>query len=173
MLIATTERLQLRTLASTDACVYLRIMTDPMFIRYVGDRGIHTEEQARIALEEGAIAMQRDHGHALYLVQLKDGTPIGMCGLLKRPALDDPDLGYGFLPEFRGHGYAREAAAAVLRYAEQTLGLTRVVAITAPDHALSIALLLEQGFAFERTVKLTPGAHDSNLYLRVAAPPAR
>jgi RimJ/RimL family protein N-acetyltransferase len=168
MLNTATERLLIRTLETADAPLYLRILNDPMFMRYVGDRGIRTEEQARVALEEGAIAMQREHGHALYLVQRKDGTALGMCGLLKRAALADVDLGYGFLPEFRGQGYAREAAAAVLQYAEQTLGLTRVAALTAPDHTLSIALLREFGFVYEGTVQLASGAPHSNLYLRLA-----
>ena len=55
--------------------------------------------------------------YGLYLTSLKeDGTPIGICGLIKRETLEDVDIGFAFLPAFWGRGYAFEAAAAVLAH---------------------------------------------------------
>jgi RimJ/RimL family protein N-acetyltransferase len=102
------------------------------------------------------MAMQAALGHSLCLVQLKaDGTPIGMCGLIKRDALPEVDLGYAFLPQFGGQGYATEAAAAVLEYA-RTLGIRRVLAITSPGNAASNAVLRKIGMRFQEVVHLTP-----------------
>jgi RimJ/RimL family protein N-acetyltransferase len=72
-----------------------------------------------------------------------EGTLIGMCGLLKREHLDAPDLGYAFLPEAWGRGYAFEAARAVMEEAKRD----RVLALVSPGNAASIRLLEKLGFA--------------------------
>ena len=50
-----------------------------------------------------------------------DDTPIGMCGVLKRDNLPDPDIGFSFLPAYWSQGYALEAATAVMRHARNVL----------------------------------------------------
>lgn len=162
--ILDTERLALRTIAPDDAPFYLALVNDPAFIVYIGDRGIRTLDAAREAIANGPMAMQAALGHSLYLVERKDdGAPIGMCGLIKRDTLDDVDIGYAFLPQYRGHGYAREAAAAVCALAP-TLGIRRLLAITSPDNAGSIALLLKLGLRFQRLAHLTPDDPGTNVY---------
>jgi RimJ/RimL family protein N-acetyltransferase len=164
MEIATTARLRLRTITLGDAAFYLELVTDPAFVEHIGDRGIRSVEQARRALAVGPMAMQQVHGHSIYLVELKDsGRPIGMSGLIKRDILEDVDIGYAFLPEWRGCGYAFEAGAAVLAYAP-TIGLTRVLAITSPDNAASNRLLRKLGLRFCYFTHLTPDGAGSNLY---------
>jgi RimJ/RimL family protein N-acetyltransferase len=156
MHILDTGRLRLRTLRPEDAPFYLEVVNVPAFIEYIGDRGIRTPEAARRAITDGPMAMQAALGHSLCLVQLKaDGTPIGMCGLIKRDALPEVDLGYAFLPQFGGQGYATEAAAAVLAYA-RSLGIRRVLAITSPGNAASNAVLRKIGMRFQEVVHLTP-----------------
>ncbi|MFL6711032.1 MAG: GNAT family N-acetyltransferase, partial [Massilia sp.] len=141
MYITDTARLRLRTLALEDAPFYLAVLNTPEFIRWIGDRQIRTEAQARDALAVGPLTMQSVRGFSLYLVERKaDGVPIGICGLIKREALADVDIGYAFLPEFTGQGYATEAAAGVLDHA-MALGLRRVVAITTPGNDASDAVL--------------------------------
>jgi RimJ/RimL family protein N-acetyltransferase len=165
MEIAVTPRLRLRTVTLEDAPFYLELVTDPAFIAHIGDRGIRSVEEARRALAAGPMAMQQARGHSLYLVELKDsGRPIGMCGLIKRDTLTDVDIGYAFLPAFRGRGYAFEAGAAVLAYAP-TIGLTRVAAITSPDNAASNGLLRKLGLRFCYFTHLGPDGGGSNLYL--------
>jgi RimJ/RimL family protein N-acetyltransferase len=165
MEIASTARLRIRTITLEDAPFYLELVSDPAFIANIGDRGIRSIEAARHALTTGPLAMQEARGHSIYLVELKDsGRPIGMSGLIKRDALDDVDLGYAFLPEWRGRGYAFEAGAAVLAYAP-TLGLQRVVAITSPDNAASNGLLRKLGFRFSHFTRLLPDGVGSNLYM--------
>ncbi len=164
MEILETERLRLRTLALDDAPFYLEVVNDPAFIEYIGDRGIRTLDAARTAIAEGPMAMQAALGHSLCLVELKqDGGPIGMCGLIKRETLPEVDIGYAFLPQFGGKGYATEAAAAVLAYAP-SLGIRRVLAITSPGNAGSNAVLKKIGMRFKELVRLTPEDTGTLLY---------
>jgi RimJ/RimL family protein N-acetyltransferase len=165
MKILETERLHLRTVAAGDAPFYLELVNDPAFIEHIGDRGIRTLDEARRAIAEGPAAMQEERGHALYVVELKEqGVAIGMCGLIKRDTLEDIDIGYAFLPAWRGRGYAFESAKAVLAYAP-SLGLTRVVAITSPDNIASNQLLQKLGLRFQCFTHLTPEGPGSNLYM--------
>lgn len=169
MHILATERLNLRTVEPGDAAFYLALVNDPAFVEHIGDRGIHTLEDAEEALVLGPIAMQELRGHSLYVVELKDGgepdrhVPIGMCGLIKRESLDGVDIGYAFLPQYRGQGYACEAGKAVLAYAP-SLGIRRVLAITSPNNIASNYLLRKMGMRFERFVHLVPEDAGTNLY---------
>ena len=92
-------------------------------------------------------------GLGLYLTQLKDDkTPVGICGLINRESLDDIDVGYAFLAEFRGKGYATEAGQAIVEYAKTVVGLNRVVAVALPDNYASIKVLEKLGLRFEKTI---------------------
>jgi len=163
--ILRTARLRLRLVTEDDAPFYLKLVNDPAFIAHIGDRQLRVVEAARRALRDGPIAMQARYGHSLYLVeQREDGAAVGLSGLVKRETLDDVDIGYAFLPEYRGCGYAVEAAQAVLRHAQE-LGIRRLAAITSPGNAASIALLLKLGLRFERCASLAPGQPPVNLYL--------
>jgi RimJ/RimL family protein N-acetyltransferase len=162
--ILATARLTLRTVAPGDAAFYLALVNDPAFVEHIGDRGIRTLDEARDALLAGPIAMQEERGHSLYVVELAgEGTPIGMSGLIKRTTLDHVDIGYAFLPAYRGQGYAYEAGTAVLAHAPG-LGLRRVLAITSPNNIASNYLLRKLGLRFERFVRLAPDDAGSNLY---------
>jgi RimJ/RimL family protein N-acetyltransferase len=162
--ILATDRLRLRTATLDDAAFYCELVNDPDFIEHIGDRGIRTLEDARQSMLDGPIAMQLERGHSLYVVELKsDGTPIGMCGLIKRTTLDGIDIGYAFLSAWRRQGYALEAGLGVLAYAP-TLGLRRVLAITSPNNIASNRLLLKMGMQFEHFMHLTPDDAGTNLY---------
>ena len=117
----------------------MRLVNDPDWIRYIGDRGVRTEDDARAYLERGPIAMYARQGFGLWRVARRDDDePVGMCGLIKRDTLPDVDIGFAFLPAYRGLGYAAEAAAATLALASTRYGLTRVVAIASPDNDRSL-----------------------------------
>jgi RimJ/RimL family protein N-acetyltransferase len=163
--ILDTERLALRPMTESDAAFYLELVNDPAWKRYIGDRGLTTVEQAKESLIKGAIAMQANLGFSLYLAELKDsGTPIGICGLIKRDTLPEIDIGFAFLPAFRGRGYALEAASGVMAYARDKLKLKRLLAIASPDNADSISLLNKIGLKFERKLVLTEGGAETSLF---------
>lgn len=162
--ILATPRLRLRTAVPEDHGFYLALVNDPAFIEHIGDRGIRTLEEARQSLIDGPIAMQALRGHSLYVVELlESGAPIGMCGLIKRDTLDGVDIGYAYLPGYRGQGYAYEAGLAVLNHA-RTLGLARVLAIVSPANIASNRLLLKMGMRFEEFLHLTSDGPGTNLY---------
>lgn len=157
MTVVETPRLRLREMQAGDAPFILRLLNDDAFLRYIGDRGVRNEDDARRYIAEGPVASYARHGFGLYVVERRaDGVALGICGLLRREALTDPDLGFALLREHRRAGYAREAAAATLAHAREALGLARVVAIVAPANARSAALLESLGFVFERPVRITP-----------------
>ena len=165
-----TDRLVLRPLVPGDAAFILRLINDPDWHRFISDRGVRTEDGARKYLVEGPIAMYARTGMGLLAVELKDGTPLGICGLIKRDTLPDVDIGFGFLPEARGRGYAYEAARASMEHGWRDLGLRRIVAITSPDNTRSAALLERLGLAVERVGPL-PGETRQTVFWAIDAPP--
>jgi RimJ/RimL family protein N-acetyltransferase len=162
--IAETARLRLRTATLEDKVFFYALVNDPAFIEHIGDKGVRTLEDACEALRTGPIAMQEERGHSLWVVELRDSaTPIGMCGLIKRETLAGIDIGYAYLPAWRGHGYAYEAAQAVLAYAP-TLGIRTLLAITSPNNMASNGLLRKLGMRFVKFMHLVPEDAGSNLY---------
>jgi RimJ/RimL family protein N-acetyltransferase len=150
-----TNRLSLRRLSVEDEAFILELVNDPLWLRFIGDRGLRTLEDARNYILKEPVAMYERAGFGLYLVEHKsDGLPLGICGLINRDALDDVDIGFAFLPEFRAQGYAYESASAVLAYGRSVLGLKRIVAITSPDNDRSVQLLEKLGFTFEKMIQL-------------------
>ena len=163
--IIRTERLTLRELAERDAAFILRLLNEPSFLEYVGDKGVRTLADARQYIREGPIASYKQHGFGLYIVQHSEGgCSIGMCGLLKRDTLDDPDIGFAFVPESWSQGFATESARAVLDRARSQHGLSRVVAITAPHNSASIQVLEKIGLRFEKTLSLSEGSPEIFLF---------
>lgn len=165
MQVVETERLTLRRLTVEDAEFILELVNDPSWVRFIGNRGVRTLEDARDYISKSMIAMYERLGFGLYLTELKGaGVPAGICGLIKRDSLEDVDIGFAFLPRFRGQGYAYEAAAAVMEYGRRTLGFGRIVAITSPDNDDSVRLLEKLGFKFEGMVKLSADGEEVKLF---------
>ena len=151
MTVLETERLILRELTLDDAPFILTLLNDPSFLRYINDKNVRDLEGARQYMLNGPIASYARNGFGLYLVELKDSAvPIGLCGLLKREELPDPDIGFAFLPDFWGKGFAFESANAVMNDARARLGFNRLLAIVMPDNEASIKLLEKLGMRFER-----------------------
>ena len=159
-----TDRLTFRQLTLADAPFIVELVNTPGWLRFIGERNIKTSEQAENYLENGPIASYAQNGFGLYGVELKsEKTLIGMCGLIKRETLPDPDIGFAFLPEFTGSGFAFEAADAVMSLATNTLKLLVVLAITLPENGPSRKLLEKIGLKFVRMTS-SPDKEDLMLY---------
>src|SRR5262245_49778732 len=160
-----TDRLNLRWLSIDDAEFILDLLNEPSFLRFIGDKGVRTLDDARDYILNGPVDMYNRFGFGLYLTELKDGgVPIGICGLIKRDNLEDVDIGFAFLPRFWAKGYAYESASAVMAYGKDILGLNRIVAITSPDNHASAKLLEKLGLQFERMVRLSENAEEVELF---------
>ncbi len=163
MNVLETARLLLREFVPADASFILQLLNEDGFVRFIGDKGVRSLRDARDYILQGPVASYAQHGFGLYLTSLRDGTPIGMSGLVKRDTLPDPDVGFAFLERYWSKGYAAESATAVLEYGHHRLGLERIVAITAPDNHGSMAVLNKIGLRFERKIILTDG-REVNLF---------
>ena len=165
MKILETERLILSQLTLDDAAFMLELMNEPEFIEFVADRGLRTEADAALYLAEKILPSYEKFGFGLWRVDLKDsGTPIGICGLLKRDALDDPDVGFSILKRFCRKGYAYEAAAATLNYGRTILGIPKICGITAPNNGISISLLKKLGLKLQQRIHVPGYGTESLLF---------
>jgi ribosomal-protein-alanine N-acetyltransferase len=160
-----TPRLVLRPFTLDDAAFILELVNEPAWLRFIGDKNVRGLEDARGYLRDGALRSYARFGFGLLCVTLRDsGEAIGMCGLLKRDSLPDPDVGFAFLDRFRGQGYAREALDAVVKLARARPGETRILAAASPDNERSLAVLESAGFRFERMGRLADDAPPVRIY---------
>ncbi len=165
MTVLDTPRLGLRRVELTDAPFFLRLVNEPDWRRYIRDLQVRTEADAAAHLQKSYLAAYARHGFGLYLVESRaSGEPLGICGLVQREHLPEPDLGFAFLAAARGQGYAREAAAAVLAGEPAMRGRDRVLAVTQPANAASIRLLERLGFRYQRPHDWGDGRPPVSLY---------
>jgi RimJ/RimL family protein N-acetyltransferase len=165
--VLSTDRLLLREFEPSDDAFLLRLLNEPSWLRFIGDRGVRTLEDARRYVENGPRASYARNGFGLWCVVPKEsGASVGMCGLVRRDTVPGVDLGFAFVPEAWGKGYARESADAVLAHARDVLGLPRVLAITSPDNDASIRVLERIGMRTEGTIRLPDEERDTLLFGR-------
>lgn len=155
-IVVQTERLILRKFTVDDAPFMLELLNTPTWQRFIGDRNVHSIEEAEQYLINGNIKNYSMYGFGFYLVAIKKtGDSIGMCGLVKRDSLEDVDIGFALLPQFIGKGYGFEAASATLEYAQNILQLNKIIAIVNPENTDSIKLIKKMGLQFEKMVQLS------------------
>ena len=152
--ILETERLLLRLFDVGDAAFMLKLVNDPDWLRYIGDRKVYTLESAEQYLLHGSLRSYETHGFGFYAVALRETNDlIGTCGFAQRDFLDTPDFGFAFLPEYTRKGYAFEIAEAALEYARTGLKIRSLSAITLPENIRSVHLLKKLGFQFDRILE--------------------
>ena len=163
-LVAQTQRLQLRGATLADAAFFVRLLNEPGWLRYIGDRGIRSQAAAETYIEQRVCAQYQAHGYGMYVVELRSsGLPIGICGLVKRDYLPEPDLGFALLAAYAGQGLAYEAAQAVMAHVVSAFGIERLCAIVSQDNHRSIRLLERLGFRHAGAVS-TPDGARAELY---------
>lgn len=166
-----TPRLVLRRFTLEDAPFVHEMVNDPAWIEHIGDRGVRTLDDARAYIQDRTLAMYDRVGFGMYVVTARgSGTAVGACGLVKRDSLEDVDIGFAFLPAWRGQGFATESASAVLEYGVRTLGLRRIVAIVSAANHRSIRVLERIGMRFERMITLPEENEEIPLYAYEAPP---
>jgi RimJ/RimL family protein N-acetyltransferase len=165
MIFAETERLILREIDPvTDAAFFLELLNSPGFIKYVGDRNVRTVEQAEQYLKDRSKKITDHPAGGAFIVYLKDGNvPIGNCGLFIRKELDAPDIGFSFLPQYEGKGYAYEACMPLMDRAKE-YNLKRVNGITVEYNHRSIRLLEKLGLKFEKRFFMEGDPEELMLY---------
>lgn len=153
LMLLQTPALIITNFTTGDAPFIVELLNTEGWITQIGDRGVRTISDAENYLLKGPMASYEKNGFGLMKVSLKDNTPIGMCGLIKRDSLESVDIGFALLPQYEGRGYAYEASSAIIKLAK-TLDITRVVAITLPTNQRSIKLLERLGLRYEKPIKI-------------------
>lgn len=165
MKVLRSPRLRLRKLTQKDGNFIVELLNDPDWFKYIGDHGVKDLQDAIEYIKNGPQTMYQKHNYGLLLVEsLEDKTSIGLCGLLKRPKLPHPDLGFAFIPAYRNKGFALEAAKLVLADAIERKVSEKVLAITSIDNQKSIQLLTKLGFNFKELINFSGRGDKSNLF---------
>ncbi|MFC6440005.1 GNAT family N-acetyltransferase [Bowmanella sp. JS7-9] len=165
MLHFTTERMQVRDVRDQDAAAIFRLFTDPVCIQFIGDKGFTCEADALAYIHSGPQASYAEYGFGLWaLVDKASDEVLGLAGLLQRPYLSYPDVGYALLPEWRGMGLASEAVGAVVDYAINRLQQPHLLAMIDRDNQASINVVTSLGFAFNGYLSVGQHIKRCNLY---------
>lgn len=160
-----TQRCILQKLTSGDAGFILELLNSPGWLTYIGDRQVRTKAAALKYIDQGPNASFREHGFGLFLVREKTtGLSMGLCGLIKRPELPVPDLGFAFLPAFQGKGFATEAAESILYWARSHFDIQTIAGITTTQNKASMRVLEKLGFTWEKTIPWK-GEPDLNYFV--------
>lgn len=155
MIVITTERLVLREFEATDSEFIIKLLNTDGWLRYIGDRYVRDLKQGVEFIEGRLMPSYTEHGFGFYVVESKSTKEcLGMCGLVKRDGLENVDIGYAFLPEHFGKGYAYESSLAVVEFAKDKLKLGSLDSITMSINAPSIKLLERLEFSFEKNILL-------------------
>ena len=161
------ERLLLRPTSEDDAAFLLELLNSPKWLKYIGDRNVHTVEGASEYIRERMLPQLERLGYSNYTVLRKsDGMKMGTCGLYDREGLQGIDLGYAFLPAFEGMGYALEAAREVTRAAFGEFGIKELFAITTEENHASRHLLEKLGMRLTGPISI-PGDEEELLLYRL------
>ena len=163
MIETESTRLVIRRLSVRDANFMLQLLNDPGFIDNIADRGVRTEAQAKVFIQEGAIASYEQYGFGPYVIELKDsGEALGTCGFYQRDIFSVPDIGYALLAQYSAKGYALEAALSVRDFGAQQLGIAHLLGITSDSNKRSRFLLEKLGLSYRGNI-LMQGYQDQSL----------
>lgn len=155
----TTERLLLTIITEEDHDFMQELMNTAGWIQFIGDRRIHSRE-ATIAYIN---TINGKPNFDYWVVRLKEThSPVGIITFIKRDYLAHFDIGFAFLPEYNGKGYAYEAAREVLSVVRLQPEHQIVQASTLPANVRSIKLLNKLGLHF--TGKIMVGKNELCLY---------
>ena len=146
-----TERLNLNLLTLNDCDFVKRLVNTDGWIEFIGDRHVDSIDDAIAYINK----ILNTENLFYWVVRLMDNNaPIGIISFIKRSYLENFDIGFAFLPEYNGNGYAYEAAKEVLSVVSETPGYYPVVATTIPQNVKSIKLLIKLGLQFEKEMQV-------------------
>lgn len=165
-----TERLILKPTMEDDAPLMLELLNTPKWLSYIGDRQVHTPEQARQYIKDRILKQFFALGYGNYtVIRKEDHRKMGTCGLYKREGLDSVDIGFAFLPDYEGKGYAYEASTRILTEAVGSFGLDHIQAITVRENTASRKLLEKLGLRYSKMITL-PGNPDELMLYQATLP---
>lgn len=160
-----TARLLLRPLTIDDAPAFLPLASLPEILRYTGETALGSLEEVRAMLRTRPLHDYAVHGYGrMACIEKRSGHLVGFCGLKYLDDLQETDIGYRFLPDSWGQGYASESAEALLLQGRAVFGLTRIVGLVQPGNGASRRVLEKLGMVYERRLDPDDGQDAMQLY---------
>jgi [ribosomal protein S5]-alanine N-acetyltransferase len=160
-----TRRLSLDFLTTADVEFILQLVNSKGWLEFIGDRNVHSKEES-LAYIHKILSSQNLY---YWVARIKDGNvPVGIISFLKRDYLESFDIGFAFLPEFSGKGYAYEAAKEIMSVVRTHSRHDRVLATTIPGNVSSIRLLTKLGLHFDRELEI--GKEKLHVYANAGMP---
>ena len=145
-----TDRLRIRPTSTEDAYFIFELLNSPKWLQYIGDRNLKSEDDAKRYIEERMLPQLKRLGYANNAVIRKsDGVKMGTCGLYDREGVEGVDIGYAFLPQFEGQGYAYEASNRLKKAAFTDFNIAVLNAYTSEENLASQRLLNKLGFTLK------------------------
>jgi RimJ/RimL family protein N-acetyltransferase len=152
MTVFETDRLRLREMTMEDANLLLQIFADPVAMQhYPSTKDL---EQTLDWIRWTQRNYER-FGVGLWIVERReDGEFLGQCGIVPQEVEGHPEfeIGYLFVRQHWGHGYATEAAAACRDYGFHKRGYSRLISLIAPQNLPSRRVAERIGMHLERHV---------------------
>ena len=146
-----TDRLFLNILTIEDSEFIIQLVNSKGWLEFIGDRHVHTKEES-IAYIQKILSTENIY---YWVVRIKDGNiPVGIVTFIKRDWLENFDIGFAFLAEYTGCGYAYESSKEVLKLVVITNPEYHpVLATTTPNNVQSIKHLKKLGLYFEKEIE--------------------
>jgi RimJ/RimL family protein N-acetyltransferase len=144
------KRLVVKPIALNDAPFLIKLFNTSGWLKYIGDRNIHTVKEAEIFIQNAI----NNNDAALWIIKKRDAPylAVGMVTFIKRDYLNSPDIGYALMPDTMQMGYALEAIDEMLKAILKTSTYDKINAITLPHNERSIKLLTKLNFKFEKEI---------------------
>lgn len=160
-----TERLIIKLVDIDDAEFLLKLLNTEKWLKNIGDRNVHNPEDAQKYVREKNLPQIERLGFGNAVVILKSNNEkIGTVGLYDREGIDGVDIGFAFLEEYEGKGYAYEGAKKIMDIGINEFDIKKVSAITLPENFSSIKLIEKLGLKFKEVVRIPNDDEDLNLY---------
>lgn len=159
-----TERLRLRFWRESDVDPFHAFYRDPQSAAVYGADAQRSDVWRRVALFIGHWQLR---GFGPWAIEDRaSGKFAGSCGLWFPDGWGDPEVGWGIMPEFRGRGYAVEAASRARDYGYREKGLPRLVSYIDPSNTASRRVAEKLGARPDGEFMLHGKAHHVYLHIQ-------
>lgn len=148
-----------------DSVFIFKLLNSPKWIKNIGDRGVKSVKQAEEYIKERMLPQLERLGYGNFTVIRKsDDIKIGTCGLYDREGLEGLDIGFAFLPEYEGQGYAYEAAKKLMQTAITEFKISKIKGITLESNIASRRLLEKLGLVYKEMIRIADDSEELMLY---------
>lgn len=160
-----TPHLILRPFTIDDAEAYWPLLNLPEVLRYTGEDPKPSLDAVREVLLTRPLRDYEVHGYGrMACIEKSSGRLVGFSGLKFVDDLQETDIGYRFLPDCWGKGYATESASALMAQGRAQHGVTRIIGLVQPANGASSRVLEKLGLVHERTFDPDDGHGLLKLY---------